>query len=431
MQWTLDPLTYLETAAQQYGDIFNAPVIGNHSTLIFVSNPQALQQIFSSDTKQFITPSNSLLQPIVGDSSVFVLQGDRHRRERKLLMPPFHGDRMRAYGQVICDLTKQIFDALSPDTPFMARSLMQTVSMEVILKVVFGIYEGERATQLKQRIVQLTDTFKSPWVSGLLFFPSLQRDWGTWSPWGAFRSRQRQVDELLYSEIRHRRTTFDSSHNDILSLLLSARDEAGKGMTDEELRDELLTLLLAGHETTASAIAWALYWIHKLPEVRDKVLQELHGLGPSPDPIRLSQLPYLSAVCSETLRIYPIAVLTVPREVREPVKLAGYALEPGTRLYGCIYLTHHRADLYPDPQQFRPERFLKRQYAFYEFFPFGGGARRCIGEALALFEMKLVLATILLNYDLALASDRVEYPQRRGVTFAPKYGVPLVLQGHR
>ncbi|HEY9804930.1 MAG TPA: cytochrome P450, partial [Candidatus Obscuribacterales bacterium] len=237
-----------------------------------------------------------------------------------------------------------------------------------------------------------------------------------------------QIDQLLYAEIQARRQHPDPASADILSLLLSAQDETGKGMSDVELKDELMTLLLAGHETTASAIAWAFYWVHKFPHIREKMLQELATLGETPDPVSLARLPYLTAVCHETLRIYPIAVLTVPRAVKEPVELMGYSLQPGARLYGCIYLIHHRPDLYPDSKQFKPERFLERQFSPYEFLPFGGGIRRCIGEALALFEMKLVLATILQRYELELADPTPERPKRRGVTLGPEKGVKMVLR---
>ncbi len=359
---------------------------------------------------------------------MFVMEGDRHRRERKLVMPPFHGDRMRSYGQLIVDLTEKAFAQLVPNQSFTARTVMQDISMEVILKVVFGLSDGEQFRQLKQRMTALTDAFKSPFLAGLLFFPSLQKDLGTWSPWEYVCHLQRQIDELLYAEIRTRREQHDPSRSDILSLLLSARDEAGEAMTDVELRDELMTLLLAGHETTATAIAWALYWVHKFPNIREQIFQELETLGDNPEPLNIARLPYLTAVCNETLRIYPVAVLTVPRAVKEPVELMGYPLEPGTRLYGCIYLTHHREDIYPNSQQFKPERFLERQFSPYEFLPFGGGIRRCIGEALALFEMKLVLATILQRYELALADQRPERPKRRGVTFAPERGVKMVMR---
>lgn len=428
IQWTNDPFSYMEQAVERYGYVFNAPVIGNTKTLLLVSEPAALQQIFSNDSRQIYAPPNQLLQPLVGDYSLFVLEGDRHKRERKLVMPPFHGDRMRAYGQQIISLTEAAFSQLAPEQIFTARSLMQEISMDIILKVVFGLSEGDQFQELKRRFAAFTDAFQVPFLAGLLFFPSLQKDWGRRSPWGYIRHLQKQIDELLYAEIRTRREQFDPSRSDIMSLLLSARDEAGEAMTDEELHDELMTFLLAGHETTASAIAWALYWVHTLPDMREKLCYELASLGENPDPVDISRLPYLTAVCNETLRIYPVTVLTVPREVREPVELMGYALEPGTRLYGCIYLTHHREDLYPDAKQFKPERFLQRQYSPYEFLPFGGGIRRCIGEALAMFEMKLVLATILQNYQLERADTEPERPKRRGVTFAPERGVKMVLR---
>lgn len=434
IQYTRNSIAYMD-AAQRYGEIFNAPVIGNHDVVLFVSNPQALQRIFANDTKQFIAPPNQLLQPIVGDYSIFSLAGSRHRRERRLLMPPFHGERMQTYGQSICERVDQSMSLLSIGIPFSARQLAQEISLEVILKVVFGINQDDRFNHLKSLIVNLTDSLQSPFIGGLLFFPSLQKDWGTRSPWGYLRHLQRQISELVYTEIRVKRSYLEENRrnqnhalgSDILSLLISARDETGQPMTDAELHDELITLLIAGQDTTATAIAWALYAIHRHPQVGEKLLMELNHLG-SPDPTTIVQLPYLTAVCHETLRIFPIAILTNPREVKEPVELMGYQLEPEMRLYGCIYLTHQRPDIYPEPKLFKPERFLERQFSPYEFLPFGGGVRRCIGEALALFEMKLVLATMLSHYRLVMADSSPEYPQRRGVTFAPARGVQMVLK---
>ncbi|GAB1539060.1 cytochrome P450 [Scytonema sp. NUACC21] len=431
IQWITNPLGYMDAAKQRCGDIFNAPVIGNHSCVLFVSDPQALQQIFSSHNNQFIAPPNKLLQPIVGDRSIFILEGDRHRKERKLLMPPFHGDRMLSYGKLICELTEKAMQPLLPGQVFAARKLMQEISLEVILNVVFGVHQGERFCQLKQSIINLGDGFRSPLVSGSLYFPFLQKDLGDWSPWGSFLQKQQQIDRLLFAEMKERRQQHDPSRADVFTLLLQARDEDGEPMTNEHLRDELMTLLIAGHETTATGIAWALYWLHRSPNVLNQLLKELDSLGTDPSPMEIVRLPYLTAVCYEALRIYPVSVLTVPRAVKEPVELLGYQLEPGTRLYGCIYLTHHRQDIYPEPEQFQPERFLQRQFSPYEFYPFGGGIRRCIGEALALFEMKLVLATMMSRYQMTLASQEPERPQRRGVTLAPAKGVKLIMNGQR
>lgn len=427
IQYTQNAIAYMEAAAQRSGDIFNAPVIGDRSVVLFVSNPQALQQIFTNETKQFIAPPNQLIQPLVGDRSIFTLAGSRHHRERRLLMPPFHGERMRTYGQLICELTAKAMSSQAIDTPFSAHRLAQQISLAVILKVVFGVEQEERFSRLKSLMFDLTNALKSPLIGGLLFFPSWQKDWGVRSPWGYFRHLQRQIGELIYAEISDRRQQ-NCLGADILSLLMSARDEIGQPMTDAQLHDELITLLIAGHETTASAIAWALYWIGHHPQVSEKLLMELHGLGDLPDPTTFAQLPYLTAVCHETLRLSPIAILTVPRDVEAPGELMGYQLEPGMRVYGCIYLTHQRPDLYPEPKLFKPERFLARQFSAYEFFPFGGGVRRCIGEALALFEMKLVLATMLARYRLALVERSPEQPQRRGVIFAPARGVQMVVK---
>jgi cytochrome P450 family 110 len=265
----------------------------------------------------------------------------------------------------------------------------------------------------------------------MLFLSFLQKDLGSWSPWGRFLRQRQQIDELLYAEIAERRQQYDPDRIDILSLLMAAKDEQGEAMSDRELRDELMTMLLAGHETTASAMAWGLYWIHHVPQVREKLLQELDSLGESPNPMTVARLPYLTAVCNETLRLYPVAMLTFPRVAQERVELLGHQLEPGTTVGGCIYLLHQREDLYPHPKQFKPERFLEGQFSPYEFMPFGGGVRRCVGEALAQLEMKLVLATILSRYQLELFDNRPEKPRRRGITLAPAYGVKMVMTGQR
>jgi cytochrome P450 len=241
--------------------------------------------------------------------------------------------------------------------------------------------------------------------------------------------KEREINELLFAEIAERRHNLDGERNDVLTLLLQARDEAGEGMNDQELRDELMTILAAGHETTATALSWAFYWLHRHPEVEEKLREELESLGENFDPMAVVKLPYLNAVCSETLRIYPVAMLTFPRILKSPVKLMGYEFEPETILMGCIYLIHQRPELYPEPHLFKPERFLERQFSPYEFLPFGGGSRRCLGLALAQFEMKLVLATIVSRWQLSLVNNAPVRPIRRGVTLAPAGGVQMVVKG--
>ncbi|GAX40393.1 cytochrome P450 [Tolypothrix sp. NIES-4075] len=432
VQWVADPVGYMEKANQEFSDIFTASVVGFGDTVVFVNHPQTIQEILT-DRKKFaaLGEVNKIVQPIIGDYSVFMLDGDRHKHRRQLVMPAFHGERMRAYGQLISNLTEKVFSQLPLNQPFLARTAMQEISLQVVLEAVFGLYEGERCQEIKHLLPLFLDAFWSPLTSSLFFFSFLQKDLGAWSPWGKFLRQKQQIDQLLYAEIAERREQADPERIDILSMLMSSRDEAGKSMTDQELRDDLMSLIIAGHETTATAMAWALYWIHHQPKVRQKLLQELDTLGDSLDPMSIFRLPYLTAVCNEALRIAPVVMLTLPRVVQERVELLGYLLEPGTVVVSSIYLIHRRKDLYPEPEQFKPERFLESQFSPYEFMPFGGGTRRCMGEALAVFEMKLVLATILSHYQLALADNQPERLQRRGFTLAPANGVKMVVTGRR
>ena len=433
LQWVFTPMSYMEDCAKRYGDIFTMRLGTKFDPLVFVSNPQALQQILTGDTKQFEAPGdfNGIFEFLLGTQSLIMLSGAAHQRQRQLMMPPFHGERMRNYGDTINNITDEIINQWQIGKPVCARSATQAITLRTILEAVFGIHQGLRAEKLEKLLKVVLDQTSTPLSVTMLYFPALQKDLGPWSPWGRFLRQQQQIDELLYEEIQERRENPDPSRTDILSMLMAAKDEAGEGMTDRELRDELMTLLVAGHETTATALAWALYWIHKLPEVRQKLQQELDSLGDNPDGNAIFKLPYLNAVCSETLRIHPVGMLTFPRVPKEPVSLGGYDVEPGTVLMGSIYLTHHREDLYPEPKKFKPERFLERQYSPYEFLPFGGGVRRCIGFAFALFEMKIALAKILSRLELELADDREVTPVRRGLVTAPNRRIQLVVKGER
>ncbi|MEG5066084.1 cytochrome P450 [Microcoleus sp. B3-A4] len=425
----LNPLYYLNSNYQRYGDLFTSK-FSNFPPQVIISSPLAIQEIFSADSKLFKSGTvNQIALPLVGANSLFLLDGDRHLQQRKLLMPPFHGERMKAYGEIIGNTTEKLINSWTPGNSFLAQSIMQEISLEVILHAVFGLSEGERYQQIQQLLVKMLNFFSNPLSATFLFIKSLQKDLGAWSPWGGFLRQRQRLDELLYQEIRDRKTQSEPLGEDILSLLISARDEAGQPMSDVELRDELMTILFAGHETTATALAWALYWIHYIPEVREKLLQELNSIDvENCAPAEISKLPYLNAVCCETLRIYPILFFTFPRLLQAPMQLMGYNIPKGMILSLCIYLVHHRPDIYPEPKRFKPERFLERQFSPYEYLPFGGGNRRCIGAAFAMFEMKLVLAKVLSRYSLELAENRPVLPVRRGLTMAPAGGVRLVVK---
>jgi len=428
--WILRPLHYMDRGQRKLGDIFRAR--GALFDLVFLSEPEALKYVLTHDDDEFSAPGelNEIVKPLLGEHSVILLSGTEHRNRRKLVMPPFHGDRLKVYAELIRDLTRDAMAELEPGSVFNARDITQKISMRVILQTVFGLYSGERYTRLEKLLKQRIDLVSSPLTSVLLFFPWLEKDLGSWSPGGKINALQQEIDHLLFTEIRERRANLDPERTDILTLMLMARDEDGNGMTDQELRDELMTLLVAGHETTATAMAWSLYWLHWKPELLATLMQELDDYGQS-DPSGLIKLPYLSAVCNETLRIYPVAMLTFPRQVEKPVTLMGHTLEPGEIVVGSIYMLHHREDLYPQPDEFRPDRFLERQYSAYEFMPFGAGARRCIGAALALYEMKIVLGTLLPEFSLKLASQAPVPPARRGITLGMRGGISMVYEGKR
>ncbi|QSJ20371.1 cytochrome P450 [Nostoc sp. UHCC 0702] len=433
LRWITSPMSFMEDCAARYGDMFTIRLESKSPPMIFVSNPQVLQQILTNDTKEFEAPgdTNRVFEYLLGKHSVITISGAEHQRQRQLLLPPFHGERMRSYSQVITEITEKVISQYQIGESFNIRSATQAITLRVIMQAVFGLDEGPRAQKLQQSLREMLEKGSSVLRVALLYFPALQRDFGPINFWSKQMQRQQLSDKLIYEEIQERREQPDSSRTDILSLLMSARDEAGQPMTDEELRDELMTLLVAGHETTATALAWAFYWIHKIPSVRQKLLEELDSLGDNPDSSAILKLPYLNAVCSETLRIHPVAMMIFPRVMKTSLTLGGYELEPGTVIFGSIYLTHQRQDIYPEPKQFRPERFLERQFSPYEYLPFGGGARRCIGLAFAQLEMKLALAQILINRELELVDNGKVQPQRRGLVTGPNRPIKMVVKGKR
>lgn len=428
MQWALNPIAYMETNRQRYGDFFGAPIspVDNNS-FVFVNHPEALQYILTHDTTPEVTApgeANRIVEPLLGSRSLILLSGANHRRHRKLVMPPFHGERLKVYSELICNITQEVAATWHPKEPFTARKAMQTITMRVILQAVFGLDQGERYEQLQQSLAQRLDMVSSPLASLLIFFPILSNDFGSWSPGHRVHKMSEECDRLIYDEIRERRSLDTRDRTDVLSLLLAARDEQGEGLDDTSLRDELMTLLVAGHETTATALTWALYWIYSRPDIYRRLMDELNSCDGS-DLLAITRLPYLNAVCNETLRIYPVAMLTFPRRAETSLELRGNHIEPGTLLMGCIYLIHQHPEIYEYPKEFNPDRFLENKYSPYEFIPFGNGARRCVGSALAQMELKLVLSTLLTTTELELANKKPVQPQRRGVTLGSS---PVMLQ---
>ena len=421
------PVKYVDDFAEIYGDTFTIRSSRSDNHLVYFSQPQALEQIFTADSSYFeVGRGNIGLRFLLGDRSFMLSDGDRHQRQRQLLAPPFHGERMRAYGEDIREITRQVSNEWEIGKPFNIRESMQEITLRVILRVVFGLNEGQLFESLRRSLSDLLDFISSPVMSSAFFFQFMQKDFGAWSPWGRILQQRQKIDQLIYALLRERRAESEQNRQDILSLMMAARYDDGQGMSDEELHDELMTLLVAGHETTASALTWAFYWIDHLPEVREKLLQELNTIGVNPDLSSVAKLPYLTAVCQETLRIYPIAMTAFVRIVKNPIKIMGYELREGTAIVPSIYLAHHREEVYPQSKQFKPERFLERQYSPYEYLPFGGGNRRCIGMAFAQYEMKIVLATVLSEFQVSQVNKRPVRPVRRGLTIAAPAGMRMI-----
>ncbi|ACK65418.1 cytochrome P450 [Rippkaea orientalis PCC 8801] len=420
-----NPLPALEESRNRYGDIYSFPGISNLPPSIILGNPQSIEELFTANTDLFDSgASNAALKPLLGDMSILQLDGNPHQQRRKLLMPSFHGQRLQSYGNIIIEITEKVIKQWKINQPFLMRNVTQEITLKVILKAVFGVNEGEYYDQLRQKFSHYLDLFNSPIYTTTLFLNYLQKDLGSWSPWGHFQRQKQAIYELLSQEIETHRQ--QDGGEDILSLLLSTTDEDGNPLSKAEIMDELVTLLFAGHDTTASALAWAFYWIHSQPDVYHNLMNELGTIDAETDPTNIAKLPYLNAVVSETLRIYPIALFAFGRMLKSPLDLMGYSFDKGTIFSPCIYLVHHHPEVYPNSKTFKPERFLERQFSPYEFIPFGGSNRRCLGYALALYEMKLVLATVLQKTALKLASSRPVVPVRRGFIMTASGGVKMI-----
>ena len=353
-----------------------------------------------------------MLGPLVGPHSTLLLDGAEHLRHRKLLLPPFHGERMREYGELMARGRRAARVGVAEGRAVLGDRL--DAGDHARGDPARGLRDRGRPTgsTTSARLLRaVLDPMSNRWqMLTLMLAPS---SWGPRSPWGRFRQRVREADEAIYEEIRARRADpAAAERGDVMSLLLQARDEDGEPLSDQELRDELVTLLVAGHETTATSLAWTLERITRHPEV-------LAQLEDDPDG------EYLDAVIKESLRLRPV-VPAVGRMLAEPVELGGYELPAGVSIVPSIYLTHRRPDIYPDPLAFKPERFIENPPSNYEYLPFGGGVRRCLGASFAQFEMKVVLGTILRHARVSAPQSRAEKVTRRSITFAPSSGGRIV-----
>lgn len=430
LQLIADPISFLDHYHQKFGDSFMVPVLGiNSPPVAFFSSPAAISEIFAIPSEQFdFARATHVFRPLMGDTSIVLQEGRSHQRLRQLLLPPFHGDRMRHYGTKIIEITDRVTQSWQEQQVISLPQYLPEITLEIILQIVFGLTEGERYQQIKTLLTNLLEDATKPLFSSLFFFPPLQQDLGAWSPWGNFVRRREEIDRLIYAEISDRRGDFQPDRTDILTLLLSAKDETGVSMSDVELRDQLVSLLLLGYETTAGSLAWAFYLIHRHPSVLAKLRSELSGISQQPEAI--AQLPYLNAVTQEVMRLHPIALIGTPRMTKGQIQITQQTLEPGVIVIPCIYLAHQRPETYPQPKEFQPERFLQQKYSPVEYLPFGGGARGCIGSAFAIYEMKLIIAKMLTKFKLELVDPKPVKPVRRGITIVPSGKLEMSVNIH-
>jgi cytochrome P450 len=415
LRYTRDPIAFLSGPQRRYGDIFTVrfPFFGR---IVYVASPELAKAVFTGSPAVFHAgeANATVLEPALGPNSVLTLDDEPHMRQRKLLLPPFHGDRIERYGELMREITLQEMESWPLDRPFALRAHTQRITLAVIMRAVFGVHDEARL----DRFGGLIDNF-SKRVNLITAFPTLRRNLGPLSPWARFLRSREALDAFIYEEIALRRAKVERGGepaDDVLSLLLGARHDDGSPMSDTELRDELVTVLGAGHETTATALAWAM----------ERLLRTPRALGRLRESIAAGEDDYLEATIKETLRARPV-IVDVARKLTAPASIGGYDLPAGTFVLPAIAAMHYRDDLFPEPEEFRPERFLDGKADTYAWIPFGGGIRRCVGAAFAEYEMRVILRAILERAELEAPDPEPEKVKVRNITLAPGKGTQVSL----
>jgi cytochrome P450 len=411
--WSRKAQWMLEQSRARFGRMFTLK-IAYEGDWVIVSDPELVKRVFTGDPKVFHAgEGNQILRPILGDNSVLVLDEKPHISQRRLLLPPFHGERMQAYGEKMTEIAAREIESWPTGTPHQLRPRMQAITLEIILETVFGVHGGERMAPLRDALRDFLDLTTDPKVLLPVLLIGPDRINGV----PAFRRRIDRVDELIGREIAERRADDGAAEReDILSMLVGARHEDGSPMSDAEIRDELLTLLVAGHETTATALSWAMERLVRHPEKLERLRDEAFA----------GEDAYLTATIQETLRLRPVIVIVI-RKLTEPVELGGYELPAGASVTPSIHLIHRDPEIYPEPDRFLPERFLDNPPGTYTWIPFGGGVRRCLGAAFAQFEMAVVLRELVMRHEIRPANPAAERPFRRAITETPRHNAEVVL----
>jgi cytochrome P450 len=411
--WSRQARRLLFRCQDRYGDMFTLKIVGE-GTWVMLADPEAVKEVFTGDPRVFHAgEGNRLLEPLLGPHSLLVLDEEPHMSHRKLLLPPFHGRRMQAYEGIMGEIAAREISSWSSGEPYALRPRMQALTLEIILRTVFGAREGEGLAGLRDALRDYLNLLSDPrqLLPLILINPRRIRR----LPW--FRRRMERVDELIYREIAARKRAEDlDERDDVLSMLIGARHDDGSPMSDGEMRDELLTLLTAGHETTATSLAWAVERLCRHPGKLERLREEV-GAG---------EEAYLTATIQETLRLRPV-ISIVLRRLAEPVVIGGYELPAGVSVAPSVYLVHRNPAVYPDPEAFLPERFLDDPPGTYTWIPFGGGVRRCLGASFAQFEMAVVLRELVRRWQVRPADPRPERIYRRAITETPRDNARVVL----
>lgn len=410
-----DPRKTAERLRRQYGDTVRVAA-GNQAEFITMS-PAGAQEVLSADPSVFDAFAKEGFRGVAGRRSLWVLGGEQHRSERKLLSPSFHARRFRNLGREIQEVTFRHINEWQVGQNFRALDTTLRISLDVILRLAFGAREGDAIVEGREVIERLFRTIHPIFT----FFPKLQSRW--FPPWNRYQKSKKAFTAYVDRRLaERRRTVLSREADDLMGRMMTARYKDGSSMSDEAIRDELITILLAGHVTTATALSWALYELSRHPSSLERLRSELAALGPDPEPDLIVRQPYLSAVCDETLRLRTL-LPEIARVTTTPVELFGQTIAANTGIVVSIITIHHDPDLYPEPDRFKPERFLERTYSPFEFLPFGGSHRRCLGARLSDFEMRIALATIAMNWELEPVGEEIEI--RHDIAMGPKHWVRM------
>ncbi len=411
--WSRQAQWFLEQSRARFGPMFSMK-IAFEGDWVVLSDPDLVKQVFTGDPRVFHAgEGNDLLRPLLGANSILVLDDDKHLGQRKLLLPPFHGKRMEGYAQTMRDVAVREIESWPTGVPYKLRPRMQALTLEIIIETVFGVHRGERLDALRGALRAFLDILTDP----RLLAPVLMIGPDRIRAIPGYSRRVDRVAELIGAEITERRAAADlEERDDVLSLLCAARHEDGSPMSDAEIHDELLTLLVAGHETTATALSWAVERLVRHPDKLARLREETIA----------GEDAYLTATIQETLRLRPVIVIVI-RKLTEAVELGGWELPAGTRVVPSIHLIHRDPKTYPEPERFRPERFLETPPGTYTWIPFGGGVRRCLGAAFAQMEMAIVLRELVARRTIRPVDPAPERSFRRAITETPRHDAEVVL----